>query len=489
MEPPRYIYESLDDEATSIRLIEVLPPSPDDRIRICMRQVHTPAEYCCLSYMWGDASRDEEILVNGQPVKVRRNLYAFLRRAQRQYPEMPLWIDALCINQDDNTERSHQVQRMGDIYSGAEAVLIWLEVEEELDYVFDFCMEVASAPSDGFSKEAYYMLRQNEALYADLFARLVANEYWRRTWVAQEILLARRLILVNGARHGMPWRCLTSGYDFASRYGHERTGSFDIRAVWRGSMIEFFNRQRNFRSHLNIGHQKQRPRQRISRLWDLLSQLGGSRCGDQRDRIYGLLSLVEGGDTFTVDYNEDVCSLFWRAGEYFQTWTNYGAVLRLSQTLGLTASKLRQHLDSDVPQVRPHLTVVAENVYPPRQMGTGTSAPTVHCIRCWRHWTAFTANDTVVCLAKSFESRRRRPHALLTPRNGGFAVFLSLADLNPKLSHQSPLQWDIDAGMLDGSLEGGVGGKCSIRIGHKLLIPEQFVLTVLAHVEASGDGG
>ncbi|KAF2242344.1 HET-domain-containing protein, partial [Trematosphaeria pertusa] len=124
MKPSASIYEPLDDVFKSVRLIEVLPPSSDRQICIRMRQAQAPVQYRCLSYTWGDASQESEILVNDQSVRVRYNLYTFLQTAQRRYTEQLLWIDALCINQNDNIEKNHQVQRMGEIFSGAEAVLI-----------------------------------------------------------------------------------------------------------------------------------------------------------------------------------------------------------------------------------------------------------------------------------------------------------------------------------------------------------------------------
>jgi hypothetical protein len=71
------IYEPLEDQSRSIRLIEVLPPSPDDLVRVRMRQVEVPAEYCCLSYMWGDASQDTDILVNDKAVSIAAISTAF----------------------------------------------------------------------------------------------------------------------------------------------------------------------------------------------------------------------------------------------------------------------------------------------------------------------------------------------------------------------------------------------------------------------------
>lgn len=40
---------------------------------------------------------------------------------------MTIWIDSICINQSDNIEKAGQIPLMGDIFSTAETVYIWLD--------------------------------------------------------------------------------------------------------------------------------------------------------------------------------------------------------------------------------------------------------------------------------------------------------------------------------------------------------------------------
>ena len=169
-------YPPLDDPASSFRVIEVLPTGSDGPLRLRMTQstipqarkattsadeisIHSftpwlkptfgppkteqdaalawplgrelllgPSEslppqeveddvsYRCLSYTWGDpTSQQYDIVLNDCTFKVRKNLYEFLHMARQYYPNLELWIDAICINQDDNSEKSEQVQRMADI--------------------------------------------------------------------------------------------------------------------------------------------------------------------------------------------------------------------------------------------------------------------------------------------------------------------------------------------------------------------------------------
>jgi hypothetical protein len=83
-------------------------------------------EYTALSYTWGQAIADHTIELNGTPFLIRRNLWNFLLQARISRCEGYLWIDALCIDQARVGERNHQVGLMGNIYSNAEKVIVWL---------------------------------------------------------------------------------------------------------------------------------------------------------------------------------------------------------------------------------------------------------------------------------------------------------------------------------------------------------------------------
>jgi Heterokaryon incompatibility protein (HET) len=67
-----------------------------------------------------------EILCDGQPVAIGAELSDALRRLRLRGEHRTIWIDALCINQEDIIERNSQVRNMSEIYSKADQVLIWV---------------------------------------------------------------------------------------------------------------------------------------------------------------------------------------------------------------------------------------------------------------------------------------------------------------------------------------------------------------------------
>ena len=95
---------------------------------------HQP--YRALSYEWGPRPEKNTDLptinLDGHTIRVRHNLYEALKAIIRagfdksSDAPMPLWVDALCINQSDDKEKGHQVDLMRDIFATAEKVLVWL---------------------------------------------------------------------------------------------------------------------------------------------------------------------------------------------------------------------------------------------------------------------------------------------------------------------------------------------------------------------------
>ncbi|PVH71318.1 HET-domain-containing protein, partial [Cadophora sp. DSE1049] len=123
-----YGYSSLDPLKTEIRLVTVLPGMWEDRIQceISVASLKANPEYEALSYSWGNPELKEPIWVGDKQIGVTSNCLKALRRFRSREQPVTLWIDAICINQSDDGEKSWQVKLMGEIYEKTERVLIWL---------------------------------------------------------------------------------------------------------------------------------------------------------------------------------------------------------------------------------------------------------------------------------------------------------------------------------------------------------------------------
>ena len=122
-------YEPLDDNSSRFRLLR-LQLIENSTIKCELEpSIITDCEpYEALSYTWGSNEKVETITVNGKALDITDNLYAALKHLALPDKERLLWIDGICINQEDDaySEKSQQVQLMRSIYIHASTVIFWL---------------------------------------------------------------------------------------------------------------------------------------------------------------------------------------------------------------------------------------------------------------------------------------------------------------------------------------------------------------------------
>ena len=120
------LYQPL-TEPDSIRLIELLP-APQLSCEVECRLIHTSlsqikhtffGHYTAMSYVWGNPEKTKIIYVDGIPLAITTNLFSALRDSRDKTKPMRIWVDAVCINQQDDKEKSFQVPLMGRIYASA----------------------------------------------------------------------------------------------------------------------------------------------------------------------------------------------------------------------------------------------------------------------------------------------------------------------------------------------------------------------------------
>ncbi|KAJ4357271.1 uncharacterized protein N0V89_001846 [Didymosphaeria variabile] len=128
---PSPVYENLTLSRDEIRVVRLHPATAwDDQIdcslmTLCLSDPERP-QYQALSYVWGDARVTVHMKVNGLLFKGTKNLVDALRALRLQDQERIIWVDAICINQQDAQERNEQVKKMADIYRNSSATVAWL---------------------------------------------------------------------------------------------------------------------------------------------------------------------------------------------------------------------------------------------------------------------------------------------------------------------------------------------------------------------------
>ena len=157
--------------------------------------------------MWGDQGSETEILLDGQVFHVRRNLAFALKDLRLADQPRRLWIDAICINQDDHEERSSQVLLMRHIYKHAIRVVVWLGISTPenvsalnlLKEMVQFNADKMPSQSD-IAKVRNYLDTDESAKEAlsYLYSDLMTQAWWGRVWVIQEVAVSSRATVVIG---------------------------------------------------------------------------------------------------------------------------------------------------------------------------------------------------------------------------------------------------------------------------------------------------
>jgi hypothetical protein len=223
------LYGHLNDRRREIRILKLLSlPQINKTLQCEMTTVSLEdvPKYIALSYVWGDVGDTTEIAVDGKIRHVTSNLASALESIQRRLysdeetEEGPLnlpsflWADALCINQSDDVEKTNQVQMMGDIYRKAALVISWLGRGDEQTalalHTFKFLdreIEERTRPVAG--KDLGWLQQFPELWEENVTEQAIPNKawnairsllrlpYWPRIWIIQEMVLARRILLMD----------------------------------------------------------------------------------------------------------------------------------------------------------------------------------------------------------------------------------------------------------------------------------------------------
>lgn len=296
-------YTRLDLGRDAIRLLRLekgysAEPLRCELFEACLHEVDG-IPYEALSYTWGDASAKREITVNQRPFNITANLDAALQALRLPHQDRLLWVDAICIDQASDAEKSHQVGQMRLVYKLAEKVIIWLGPSSEDSDIFMSLaktLDLHASRTKAWEQEWESIVVANGGPAADIFRRayvaleeLLARPWFRRVWILQEVASARSAVVVCGAKQ-VPARTFAQ---MPALLGIEKVDSH-VQAV------------------LDImpGPLRQKSWWTSNRdLSTLLRKFRFSQAGDPRDRIYALLGISSDAYSQKVippDYGADI---------------------------------------------------------------------------------------------------------------------------------------------------------------------------------------
>jgi len=351
-----YQYTPLQSQR-SIRLIVLQPGSDPAPVAVSLKEgcIDDDLSYEAVSYTWatedGNDERSNMILCDEAYIRVTLNCETVLRRFRDSTAERVLWVDAICINQEDIIERGQQVQLMGKIYSKACKVLIWLgeattqEVIDETpmpasEYFFKWLHLIAEeirlrkssgqAIYEGPINQEFLRWRneidQNTETVDPLYQCLQGiflRRWWKRLWVVQEAAVASSALLICGSA--------TLDFSDLDQIHHcireERSASSNA-SLTAYLFLSQAIVQLSIRKFLN--DEFKRTDAMFAKLaLHFLEASSRKEVSDPRDRVFGILGLVNRfGQIFPApDYNKSVGTVFTEAAKAVITFGNSSEIL------------------------------------------------------------------------------------------------------------------------------------------------------------------
>ncbi|KAK3115188.1 hypothetical protein LTR53_005737 [Teratosphaeriaceae sp. CCFEE 6253] len=338
-----FAYERLADPEGSIRLLSLAPGYGTEQI-VCRLLVGCLEDLPCyhaISYTWGDSHDRSQIVVNGRCLQVGRNCEYALQQARHHAMSRYLWIDSVCINQADVEEKTSQVRLMGNIFGRASHVLVCVGAHADdsafvMSVLGDYDLAVlslAQSPENPDAERVYgpwngstYCSAANQWVvshgaaqlqrFGEGFRLLLLRSYLERLWILQEVFGRRESATLCCGFDRQSLLCVSLLHDAllkSSRYMYQddaiasSVSKHWALGRWNTSTPTSATARTSTRERTIDGPA---PTQKVfsplKPLKDVLSDSALFRCHDPRDKVYGVLPLVDwnGRTPLVPDYRK-----------------------------------------------------------------------------------------------------------------------------------------------------------------------------------------
>lgn len=243
----------------------------------CSREAYEIDAYDALSYTWGSPDKPHKLRIGNSNLPIGENLRAALLMLRDPYWHRSIWVDAVCINQDDVKERNHQVHIMKRIYSKAASVVIWLgpgnlSSQAAIDLI------IKRNWPDGYddSMKRKELLENKDQSLRRLSA-IFKRRWWKRIWIVQEVVAARELVILCG-KDILPWAFVRRA---CNEIRQSEFSSGEKAKLLRNSGYRNYTALDNFRA-----------RRGTMSLTKYLQCTKDYEASDMRDKLYALIGVA-----------------------------------------------------------------------------------------------------------------------------------------------------------------------------------------------------
>ncbi|EDU46084.1 conserved hypothetical protein [Pyrenophora tritici-repentis Pt-1C-BFP] len=256
--------------------------------RLITTSLNESPDYVALSYVWGKGSSSDPILhLDGHPLQIRACLWQALEELTTHVNPIRLWVDQICIDQNNEKEKEQQVQLMSRIYAQAQRVIGWLGSHADDSHLaFDLLVMLGQTQHNSEWWRAAHAVMKDGGL-KNIFnptlgprratASLVRRPWFYRLWIVQEAALASTLELRCGSS-------LISGDVFFNAIRILCSAVSDLPMPWL---------QKPYRNAYKLGQLRAQVRKGQNHSFPHLAYtLSGWLCEKDHDRLIALFGLV-----------------------------------------------------------------------------------------------------------------------------------------------------------------------------------------------------
>lgn len=297
-----------------IRLLKMQSRTSDDELsfELLERPLDTNIKFTALSYTWGDINPTRTITCDNHPLEITPNLFSALKELFE--PDDLIWVDAICINQHDQDEKTHQVRMMKDIYAQARLTAVWLGEEQDGDFIgaellHDFYRvyfrdDLVFGKDLDVTEEGFPDPETPDGmeLWSPVWS-LYSRRWFSRVWVLQEVFASSNCTF-NWGPVKLPSEVVLGAAMTAMKYRN-------LVFSWA-----HFERERQ---------QIQAPvihATKMAYLWQVLKQHGSLnlqtileitkafQATDERDKVFALVGLSSNADPEFISYGKGLDTIF-----------------------------------------------------------------------------------------------------------------------------------------------------------------------------------
>ena len=296
------VFTTLSDSTAQIRLLRLDAESTENHIKAYLSTWERSSlpDFNAISYVCGQAFPHNAVYINGHEFYVGDNCFYALKQVCLHYPGSYVWIDAICINQQDLEEKSAQVSAMGGIYRSALRVLACIgpsdAVSDEIVRATqDLDSFIQEPPPEWDEPDAYRrpclwkpplwnppMDESATLKFWETFTKFELRPYFNRAWIVQELNGGHGRTTILCGQSKIDWSALCTLADRLWVISESLHAPYDLQAI-RGTdhTISDFDRL------VTIFQDPEHP------FPSYLMIMMDKDCQDPRDRFYGTLDLVD----------------------------------------------------------------------------------------------------------------------------------------------------------------------------------------------------